>query len=140
MEILLLVIFLLMFGATLVMVWQFSRISIPNPNSETNLTNAYEAAVNRIAQDARTAVSAIPGRELLTLESASGTSIEWSFSRGTLKRTEEKSTPVIYVSGLQQGGFTTASSTPDLISIWMVPAASSEIPVITSFALRGNGI
>ncbi|HNW35425.1 MAG TPA: hypothetical protein PKM25_10870, partial [Candidatus Ozemobacteraceae bacterium] len=121
-ELLLLVIFLLMFGATLLMVWQFSRISIPNPSSKTNLTNAYEAAVSKITRDTRTAVSAIAGRELLTLESTSGTSIEWSFSGGTLKRTEGKAAPEIFVSGLQQGGFTTASMTPDLVSIWMVPA------------------
>lgn len=139
-EIILLAIFVLMLGSTLLMVWQFSRISVPNATPGKNIVAAFEYAVEALATDARTARSVLAGRELVRLESASGTSIEWSFSGGNLKRSPDGTTPEIIVSRLRDGGFTSASATPDLFSIWMVPADTSAMPVFTSFALRGAGL
>lgn len=139
-EILLLTIFVAMLGSTLVMVWQFSRISAPHAQSERNLVATVEHAVNLMAADARGARSMIAGREILRLEPVSGGGIEWSFSGGSLRRSADSVTPEVIVSGIREGGFTTASSTPGLFSIWMVPTDASAMPMFTSFALRGNGL
>ncbi|HOT27421.1 MAG TPA: hypothetical protein PLU72_04460 [Candidatus Ozemobacteraceae bacterium] len=138
-EIFLLAIFMVMMGSTLVMVWQFSRISVPNAQPGKDLVTAYEHAVDLLANDARRARAMIAGRELLRLES-DAESIEWSFSGGNLRRAAGSAAPETVVSGIREGGFTTATPTPGLFSIWMVPADVSAMPLFTSFALRGNGL
>ncbi|OQA06159.1 MAG: hypothetical protein BWY66_02024 [bacterium ADurb.Bin374] len=138
-EILLLAIFVVMMGSTLVMVWQFSRISVPNAQQEKDLITTYEHTVNLMANDARKARSMIAGREILRLESDAG-SIEWSFSGGNLRRAAGSAAPETIVSNIREGGFTTTSPTPGLFSIWLVPVDVSAMPLFTSFALRGNGL
>lgn len=138
-EILLLAIFVVMMGSTLVMVWQFSRISVPSAQPGKDLVTTYEHVVNLMANDARRATAMIAGREILRLESDAG-DIEWSFSGGNLRRAAGSAAPETVVSGIREGGFTTASPTPDLFSIWVVPADVAAMPLFTSFALRGNGL
>ncbi|MBP7635877.1 hypothetical protein KBA41_17065 [Candidatus Ozemobacteraceae bacterium] len=138
-EILLIGIFVVMMGSTLVMVWQFSRISVPNAQPGIDLVTTYEHAVNLMANDARRARAMIAGREILHLESDAG-NIEWSFSAGNLRRAAGSGAPETIVSSLREGGFTTASETPGLFSIWMIPTDVSAMPLFTSFALRGNGL
>lgn len=139
-EMLLLAIFILMMGSTLVMVWQFSRITAPNAHLEKNIVAAYEYAADLLAKDARNAVSVFAGREHIRLEPVSGDAVEWSFSGGNLRRSTGSAPSEIIISKLREGGFMTASATPDLFSIWMVPAETSAMPVFTSFALRGSGL
>lgn len=138
-EIFLLAIFVIMMGSTLVMVWQFSRISVPNAQPEKDLITTFEYAVNLMENDARQAKAMTAGREVLHLESDAG-KIEWRFSGGTLERSAGSDARKTIVSSIRDGGFTTASSTPGLFSIWMIPADVSAMPLFTSFALRGNGL
>ncbi|HEY9069548.1 MAG TPA: hypothetical protein VIV61_04785 [Candidatus Ozemobacteraceae bacterium] len=137
-EMLLLAIFLLMLGATLLMVWQFSRHTDPATLQGKDLVGSYEKAVETLARDTRMAVSFLAGREHLTLETASGTSVEWGFTDNALRRSQAGQPPEILVEGLREGGFTTASATPDFFSIWMIPAEAGKMPLFTSFALRGG--
>ena len=139
-EILLLGIFLLMLGATLVMVWQFSRHTDPTTLQGKDLIGSYEQTIEALSRDTRMAVSFLAGREHLTLETVSGTTIEWGFSGNALRRTEPGRPPEVFVENLREGGFTTASTTPDLFSVWMIPMNAGQMPVFTSFAPRGGGL